>query len=76
MPDPRAQPFVTHTREPILTQEIYQILAGYPDGNDAQALRHDPLFQTLVDVTRGSSQKALQMPDPWPRSLKSPMLRT
>ena len=51
LPDPRAQPFVTHTREAILTQEIYQILAGYPDGNDAQALRHDPLFQTLVDVT-------------------------
>jgi hypothetical protein len=51
LPDPRAQPLVTHTREALLTQEIYQILAGYPDGNDAQALRHDPLFQTLVDVT-------------------------
>ena len=51
LPDPRAQKFVTHTREAILTQEVYQILAGYPDGNDAQALRHDPLFQTLVDVS-------------------------
>jgi hypothetical protein len=50
LPDPRAQPFVTHTREALLTQEVYQILAGYPDGNDAQSLRHDPLFQTLVDV--------------------------
>jgi Transposase DDE domain group 1 len=51
LPDPRAQKFVTHTREAILTQEVYQILAGYPDGNDAQVLRHDPLFQTLLDVT-------------------------
>jgi len=51
LPDPRAQKFVTHTREAILTQEIYQILAGYPDGNDAQVLRHDPLLQTLLDVT-------------------------
>jgi Transposase DDE domain group 1 len=50
LPDPRAQPFVTHTREALLTQEVYQILAGYPDGNDAQSLRKDPLFQTLVDV--------------------------
>jgi hypothetical protein len=51
LPDPRAQKFVTHTREAVLTQEVYQILAGYPDGHDAQVLRHDPLFQTLVDVT-------------------------
>ena len=50
LPDPRAQKLVTHTREALLTQEVYQILAGYPDGNDAQQLRHDPLFQTLVDV--------------------------
>src|SRR5260370_21972395 len=55
--DPRAQPFVTHTREAILTQEIYQILAGYPDGNDAEALRHDPLFQTLVDVRPDGEQE-------------------
>ena len=51
LPDPRAQKFVTHTRQAILTQDVYQILAGYPDGNDAQVLRHDPLFQTLVDVS-------------------------
>jgi hypothetical protein len=50
LPDPRTQKLVTHTREALLTQEVYQILAGYPDGNDAQTLRHDPLFQTLVDV--------------------------
>ncbi|MGH3784604.1 MAG: IS1380 family transposase [Pseudonocardiaceae bacterium] len=50
LPDPRAQALVTHSREALLTQEVYQILAGYPDGNDAQALREDPLMQTLVGV--------------------------
>src|SRR6516225_4385031 len=44
LPDPRAQKFVTHSREAILTQQVYQILADYPDGNDAQPLRRDPLF--------------------------------
>jgi len=48
--DPRSLKLVTHTREAILTQEVYQILAGYPDGNDAQVLREDPLFQTIVGV--------------------------
>jgi hypothetical protein len=51
LPDPRAQKFVTHSREAILTQQVYQILADYPDGNDAQPLRRDPLFQTLADVS-------------------------
>jgi hypothetical protein len=56
LPDPRAQKLVTHTREALLTQEVYQILAGYPDGNDAQQLRDDPLFQTLVDVPPDAEQ--------------------
>lgn len=50
LPDPRSQKFVTHTRAALLTQQVYQILADYPDGNDAQRLRHDPLFQTVADV--------------------------
>lgn len=49
LPDPRAQKFVTHTREDLLTQQVYQILADYADGNDAQVLRRDPFFQTLAD---------------------------
>jgi hypothetical protein len=56
LPDPRALKFVTHTREALLTQEVYQILAGYPDGNDAQVLRDDPLFQTLVGVSPDGEQ--------------------
>jgi hypothetical protein len=56
LPDPRAQKLVTHTREQILTQQVYQILAGYPDCNDAQTLRHDPLFQTLAEVSPDEQQ--------------------
>jgi Transposase DDE domain group 1 len=51
LPDPRSQKFVTHSCEGLLTQHVYQILAGYADCNDAQRLRDDPLFQTLVDVS-------------------------
>ncbi len=50
LPDPRAQDFVTHSAEQILTQQVYQILADYPDCNDADSLRADPLFQTLAGL--------------------------
>lgn len=56
LPDPRAELFVTHSTERILTQRVYQILGGYFDGNDAQELRHDPLFQTLCDVSPAEDQ--------------------
>lgn len=50
LPDPRSQLFVTHSVERIITQQVYQILAGYPDGNDAQLLRDDPLFKTIAGI--------------------------
>ena len=37
LPDPRAQRFVTHSAEEVLTQQVYQILADYADCNDADA---------------------------------------
>src|SRR5215813_6181463 len=39
LPDPRAPQYITHSVEALLTQEVYQILAGYPDCNDAQQVR-------------------------------------
>ena len=51
LPDPRNPLFVVHTAENILTQNVYQFLAGYFDSNDAQVLRDDPLFQTLVGTS-------------------------
>jgi Transposase DDE domain group 1 len=51
LPDPRAQKYVIHSREALLTQQVYQIVADYADCNDANRLRDDPLFQTVVDVS-------------------------
>src|SRR5947208_239727 len=48
LPDPRAREFVRHSAAELLAQQVYQILADYPDCNDADALRTDPLFQTLA----------------------------
>src|SRR5215470_17290085 len=56
LPDPRSPKFIHHSAEALLTQEVYQILAGYPDHNDAQVLRHDPLFQILADVGPDAEQ--------------------
>lgn len=53
MPDPRSQERVVHSRERLLVQRVYQVLAGYFDGNDACFLRRDPLFQTLAGVSPG-----------------------
>jgi len=50
LPDPRSQEHCTYAVADLLTQRVYQILAGYPDAHDAQTLRTDPLFQTLLDV--------------------------
>ncbi len=54
--DPRALKCVTHTAERILVQQVYQVLAGYPDGNDAQFLRDDPLFKTIAQVDPRNEQ--------------------
>src|SRR5271170_314150 len=50
LPDPRSPLFIQHSVEAILTQEVYSLLAGYPDHDDANQLRDDPLFKILADV--------------------------
>ena len=56
LPDPRSALFIHHSVEHLLTQEVYALLAGYPDHNDANHLRDDPLFQILADVSPSSDQ--------------------
>ena len=56
LPDPRSALFVQHSTERLLTQQVHQILAGCPDGNDADELRHDALFQILAEVTPTGEQ--------------------
>ena len=46
--DWRYQPFIEHHTHEMLCQRIYQIAAGYHDQNDADTLRSDATFQTIV----------------------------
>jgi hypothetical protein len=58
-PDPRSEAFVTYSAEQVLTQLVYQVLAGYADSNDANPLRHDSLCQTLLDLPAGGADRHL-----------------
>jgi len=43
--DRRHPGYIRHSQHDLLTQRIFQIASGYEDGNDSNALRHDPLFR-------------------------------
>ena len=43
--DKRHPSYIDHPLRDLLAQRIYQIAAGYADGNDANSLRHDPVFK-------------------------------
>ena len=47
--DKRHSSYIDHTLRDLLAQRIYQIAAGYADGNDANSLRRDPLFKLSVE---------------------------
>src|SRR5712692_8457050 len=47
--DPRDPRRVNFTRHDLLKQRVFQIAAGYEDANDANTLRHDPIFKLLLD---------------------------
>jgi hypothetical protein len=56
LPDPRSPKYIRHSAEALLTQAVYQILAGSPDLHDADATRDDPLFQILAGVAPDPAQ--------------------
>jgi hypothetical protein len=47
--DPRQPGKVTHTIVELLRQRVYGIALGYPDGNDADALKQDPIHKLLLE---------------------------
>ena len=47
--DPRDPRRVNFTLHDLLKQRVLQIAAGYEDANDANTLRHDPIFKLLLD---------------------------
>ena len=46
--DPRHQPFVDHSFSEMVRSRIFGILADYPDQNDHDVLRTDPVFQLIA----------------------------
>jgi DDE family transposase len=46
LPDARDPRKVKHNRREQIRQRLYQIALGYPDCNDADRLRHDPLLKS------------------------------
>ena len=47
--DKRHQSYIDHPLRDLLAQRIYQLAAGYADANDANHLRHDPMFKLGVE---------------------------
>ncbi|TDH56475.1 IS1380 family transposase [Dankookia rubra] len=52
--DPRAPERIQHRLAAILRFRMLMIAAGYEDGNDANSLRHDPVFKLALDRLPGS----------------------
>ena len=46
--DDRNQSYVDHSLSDLLSQRLYQLMAGYEDLNDSKSLRQDPLLKLLV----------------------------
>ena len=49
IPDPRDFRFIQHSQRSMIAQRIISLALGYEDLNDQQALRRDPLLQTIAD---------------------------
>jgi Transposase DDE domain group 1 len=47
--DRRHPSYIDHPLRDLFAQRIYHIASGYADGNDANSLRHDPLFKLSVE---------------------------
>jgi hypothetical protein len=47
--DTRPQSYIDHPLRDLLAQRIYPIAAGYPDANDANSLRRDPMCKLGVE---------------------------
>ena len=58
--DPRHQPFVDHSFLEMVRMRIFGILADYPDQNDHDVLRTDPVFQLIAGRSPGESALASQ----------------
>jgi hypothetical protein len=52
--------YVDHDMETLSRQRIYQVIAGYEDGNDANLLKKDPALKTACDRLLSDNDLASQ----------------
>ena len=55
--DRRHPSYTNHPLRTLFAQRIFQVANGYEDGNDANALRADPMFK-LGDVVQGFTARS------------------
>jgi hypothetical protein len=49
IPDDRNASYVEHSYQKILKQRVFFLMHGYEDANDANHLKYDPAFKTILD---------------------------
>src|SRR3990170_8490825 len=58
--DNRHQSYVKHSLNGLLSQRIFQIVCGYEDANDSDALRVDPAFKAACEKLPSEQELASQ----------------
>jgi hypothetical protein len=58
--DRRYQPLVEHTLREMVRMRVFGILADYPDQNDHDVLRSDPIFKVVAGRSPGGNDLASQ----------------
>jgi hypothetical protein len=53
-----------HSTVELITQRVMQMIGGYPDGNDSNLLRHDPVLQMLVGKATPGTPEAMLASQP------------
>jgi hypothetical protein len=60
--DKRNPEKIEHPLINLVRQKLYQIVCGYEDDNDADKLRKDPIFKTVIDRLPESDQDLASQP--------------
>lgn len=62
LPDNRHQSYIDHALWHLLAQRVFQIAAGYEDGNDCDTLRYDPILKMVCDKKPQSDNPLASQP--------------
>jgi hypothetical protein len=62
VPDDRHQSYIDHDLWHLISQRVFQIAAGYEDGNDCDSLRNDPILKMVCDKKPQSDSPLASQP--------------